>query len=45
VAGTLAEIVTRHTSDQQHYRRVYGSISRVIGAANSMAAHDDTHGP
>lgn len=36
----LGEIVARHSTDEHEYRRIYGCISSVIGAANSQAEHD-----
>jgi hypothetical protein len=36
----LADIVSRHVETEAEHRRIYGSISSVIGAANSMAKRE-----
>lgn len=36
----LADLVARHVPEERERQRIYGSISSVIGAANSMAQHD-----
>lgn len=36
----LGEIVARHSTDEHEYKRIYGCVSSVIGAANSQAEHD-----
>jgi len=38
----LGEIVSRHSKGETEYKRIYGCISSVIGAANSQAENDAT---